>query len=192
MEDKKRLIDTIVDLELEMFLSVPADGVYSCQQDPQGFTLHRRVQFAYWSQQTLNSYADDLSKAKSTGINLLTIKYARMEKRIVSRNPNPLIDTIVEIQMRWQHAMIKKYPGIMAAGRPLSKTEDSAHSTSFETYLRGELETYSDATLNLLLRDMSQIEDRGENGSEIIYTQLVRKMGYADLDEAERQQKGNV
>ena len=39
-----------------MFLSVPADGIYSCQQNPEGFGLHRRALFSIWSVDTLQSY----------------------------------------------------------------------------------------------------------------------------------------
>jgi hypothetical protein len=43
-------------MELEMFLSVPADGIYNCQQNPEGFGLHRRALFSIWSVHTLQSY----------------------------------------------------------------------------------------------------------------------------------------
>ena len=188
MTAREKCIAAIVELELEMFLTVPSDGIYSCQQDAHGFRMHRRAQFSIWSGDTLQSYLGDLTRAKTDGINLMTVKYARMEGRIPSANPTPLIEDIVTIQMRWQAEMIRKYPGIMAGGRPLSEAADDERLTSFETYLRGELETYSDTTLKSLLDDMHQIEQQGENGSALIYTSLVRKMGFADLDAAEKQQ----
>ena len=71
MTARKKCITAIVELELEMFLTVPADGIYSCQQDPHGFRLHRRAQFSIWSDNTLQSYLDDLTRAKTDGINLV-------------------------------------------------------------------------------------------------------------------------
>jgi hypothetical protein len=39
----KNVIEKIIELELEMFLTVPTDGRYSCQEDPEGFRLHLRA-----------------------------------------------------------------------------------------------------------------------------------------------------
>ena len=102
-------------------------------------------------------------------MNLMTQKYARMDNLIQKLNSNPLIDTIVEYQCAWQRSMIKKYPGIMSGGRPLSSAEDSAFMTSFETYLRGELETYSDATLELLSIDILDKNAKGISMAEELY-----------------------
>ena len=60
-----------------MFLSVPADGIYNCQQNPEGFGLHRRALFSIWSVDTLQSYLT--GQAVEDELNLLTVKYARME-----------------------------------------------------------------------------------------------------------------
>jgi hypothetical protein len=187
--DERELIERIVDHELGMFLSVPADGDYSCQQHPESFRLHRRAQFSIWSRDTLKSYLQDLLRAEAEGTNLMTIKYARMDDLIPKTNHNPLIDSIVAIQYRWQQEIFAKYPNLMQRARPLSSGEDSAFRTSFQTYLRGELESYSDNTLALLYRDMNDLQNRGMNGSELVYEFLVRKMGYSSLEEAER--RGN-
>ena len=107
----------------------------------------------------------------------MTQKYARMDNLIPKLSSNPLIDKIVEYQSAWQRSMMKKYPGIMSGGRPLSSVEDSAFMTSFETYLRGELETYSDATLQLLNFDILDKNVKGINMAEELYLFLVKKMG---------------
>jgi hypothetical protein len=189
MDDREKLIETIVTLELEMFLSVPADGLYSCQQDLDGFRLHRSTQFAIWSEKTLSSYLQDLHQAEAAGINLMTVKYARMEDRLERENFNPLIDQLAALQLRWQTEMAAKYPHLMAAARPVSEKDDAAGATSFETYLRGELETYSDATLASLFHDLSQLDQGGKNGSEEIYSHLVKKLGYENLAEVEKLQQ---
>ncbi|MDI6741118.1 MAG: DUF4125 family protein [Smithella sp.] len=180
------IIERIIVEELKMFLSVPSVRKSSCQDYPESFKLHRKAQFSCWSRETLESYLHDLEKAEKKGINLMTQKYARMDNLIQKLNNNPLIDKIVECQFTWQRSMMKKYPGIMSGGRPLSSAEDSGFMTSFETYLRGELETYSDATLELLNFDILDKNAKGMNMAEELYTFLVKDKGYDSLDEAEQ------
>lgn len=189
MNDERSLIEQIVELELKMFLSVPADGRYSCQEHPDGFRLHRKAQFSIWSRDTLDSYLQDLRLAQDEGRNLMTMKYARIDDLIPRENLNPLIDEIAAIQYRWQQEMFEKYPTLMAGARPLSSSEDSPSGTSFETYLRGELETYSDNTLSLLYRDMTNLLKREINGSEEVYSNLVKQLGYDSIEDAERSQQ---
>jgi hypothetical protein len=195
MADTDELIKEILDMELEMFLSVPADGEYSCQSQPESFRLHRGVQFSIWSRDTLESYLHDLRQARNRGVNLMTIKYARMDDIIPRENHNPLIEEIAAIQCRWQQELFEKYPGLMAGARPLSPSNDGAPSsdsaaqTSFETYLRGELETYSDNTLSLLYRDMTDLQNRGINGSERVYERLTGELGYKSIEDADRVQR---
>ena len=189
MADREKLIKQIVDSELGMFLSVPADGEYSCRQHPDSFRLHRRVQFSIWSDDTLVSYQNDLERAKKEKRNLMTVKYARMDDLMPRENFNPLIDAIADIQYQWQTEMFKEYPNVMAGARPLSEKDDTTRKTSFETYLKGELETYSDNTLALLHRDLRNLVGKGMNGSKMVYEYLVREMGYNSLDEVEETQK---
>ncbi len=184
--EKLEIIDEIIQRELVMFLSVSSVAQSPCQQHPEQFELHRRAQFSCWSKETLASYLQDLTKAWETGANLMTLKYARMDNLIPPLNTNPLMDTILGHQCAWQQSMIEKYPGIMTGGRPLSRKEDSEMMTSFETYLRGELETYSDSTLALLNKDILDKHAQGISMAEEIYTWLVKEMGYGSLDEAER------
>ncbi|GAB6268343.1 MAG: DUF4125 family protein [Smithella sp.] len=180
------IIEKILARELKMFLSVPSARKSSCQDYPESFKLHRKAQFSCWSRDTLESYLSDLEKAEEKGINLMTHKYARMDNLIPQLNSNPLIDKIVGDHCAWQRSIMKKYPGIMSGGRPLSSADDSAFLTSFETYLRGELETYSDATLELLNKDILAKNAQGINMAEELYTYLVKDMGYDSLDEAEQ------
>ena len=191
MPEKDTLIADILELELEMFLSVPTDRPYSCQQDPEGFRLHRGVQFSIWAEDTLESYLEDLQRAKKEESNLMTIKYARMEDLISRKNFNPLIESILDIYMSWQKEMIEDFPNIMAGGRRLSSTDDSIIETSFETYLKGELETYSDNTLSLFHRDLITLTEKGMNGSRMVYELLFKKMGFRSIEDAERMKKDN-
>ena len=183
MTEKEYLIEKILELELNMFLNVPSRFPASCQENPDAFRLYRRVQFSVWSEDTLQSYLDDLSQAKEKGDNLMTLKYARMENRIPPLNENPIIDRIVQMELEAQREMLSRYPNLLGQGRPLE--DDRPGVTSFRTYLRGELETYSDRTLERLCRDIQQARDKGENRAQQQYTHLVRNLGYDSIDEVE-------
>jgi hypothetical protein len=186
-KDKAGIIEKILSVELEMFLNVPSAGKSSCQEYPESFKTHRRAHFFPWSKDTLESYLQDLRTALASGTNLMTLKYARMDNLIPPLNTNPLIGKIVEIQCAWQRDVLLKYPGIMGGGRPLSSADDSSSMTSFETYLRGEIETYSDTTLKLLYRDMLHKQAQGISMSREVYEYLVREKGYSSMEDAEKQ-----
>jgi hypothetical protein len=186
MTERNETVAQILEIELEMFLAVNGEDNTSCQEHPDAFKLHRRAQFAAWSLPTLKSYLDDLARAQRLGENLMTLKYARMEGLVTRANANPLIDQIVRIGIGWQAEMIHKYPALMSGARPLTDPDGRGRMTSFETYARGENETYSDRTLELLYADMCARLERGTNMSEEVYASLVKESGYTSLEEAER------
>ncbi len=174
MEKKWDIIDQIIDYELEMFLSVQAKEEPECRQYPDQFKLNRKAQFSIWSEETLNSYKQDLSAARKKNANLMTLKYARMEGLISLLNDSPFVDKIANIMCRWQKELFNKYPLLKRGARPLSSSEDSVQIRSFETYLRSELETYSEKTLRLIYEDMQEYVQNGINGSELIYLYLSK------------------
>lgn len=189
MESRKELILEILDRERAMFLDVSAREPVSCQQDPEGFRLNRGAQFSVWSEDALVSYREDLRRAATQGKNLMTLKYARMERLIQGLHDDilvqDLIDRIVAIQVEWQKEMMVKYPCLMRRGRPLDEGEAENGTTSFVNYLRSELETYSGETLTLLHRDVTESRKRGRNMTEAIYLHMVRGLGYGSIEEAE-------
>jgi hypothetical protein len=185
------LTDQILELELEMFLSVPTAGRANCQEDPDRFKLHRRAQFSAWSAATLQSYLIDLRRAKSVGRNLVTVKYARMDNLLPCENPSPLIDSIVELVMDGQRRVIADYPRLMSGGRPLSEEEAGSGLTSFATYLRCELETYSETTLKLLYRDVLALGQVGSSLSEATYRSLAGLLGFDSLEALEESLVGD-
>jgi hypothetical protein len=188
---REDLVEEILSIELDMFLSVPTERKSACQDYPESFKLHRRAQFSAWSDRTLESYRSDLREAKSQGRNLMTHKYARMQDLVPQAHGGAgegvrIIDDIVRIHYGWQEELFGKYPAFMSGARPLGSGEDSDRATSFETYLRGELDSYSERTLALLKADMVSMRERGLNMSEVVYDFLVRQLGYPSLSEAER------
>lgn len=183
---KDNLISEIIEIEMKMFLSVPNSQKASCQKYPLRFEMHRRAQFLPWSEDTLESYLGDLDKAVKKSENLMTQKYARMDNLIPQINRNPLINKIVKIQLKWQEEVTSKYPNLMRRARPLSNYENSTEVMSFETYLAGELETYSDKTIGLLYRDICYKIRKKINMAEEVYSILVKEQGYGSIRKAER------
>lgn len=199
MNPAKDAIDEVVRLEWEMFRRVPnRGGSAACQENPKTFGIMRAAQLASWSDAVLESYLADLKDAAHAGRNLLTEKYGHMMKstapeeyaRIAGMLPTvapralDLIAQIVPIVLAWEVALVRTYPGIMARGRPIFSSEDQPQVTSLETYLSGELATYSIETLELYLAHIERQRAAGINGSEITLACTARQYGYATLQEA--------
>jgi len=185
MEGRKVIIDQVLELELAMFLAVPTGHKYCCQEDPDGFRIHRRAQFSGWSAETLKSYCADLLWARGSGRNLVAIKYARMDSLVPCENFSPIINAIVDLAVADQRQFIADYPRLMRRGRPLGKAEDAQGLTSFETYLRCELETFSEKTLQLLHEDILALRKIGSSLSEATYRSLARQLGFKSLESLE-------
>lgn len=200
MEYKKALIDMIVDMEWEMMQDVNAGGrKASCQLKPKTFNIMRVSQAVSWSEDALESYLSDLSDAQINGRNLLAEKYARMMKsthpeeydaqiahQLPAIDPETiqLIDEITMTVLEWEEELLVKYPNIRERGRPTHSIEDSPFVTSIETYLRGELATYSTKTLKLYQENIQRQKHENINGSEITLQYMVKAYGYSSLEEA--------
>lgn len=183
VEATSSLIEEIVELELEMFLAVQARGHAPCQDNPDQFRAFRKANFSCWPEDALRSYLDDLQQAKLSGKNLLTLKYARMEGIIPPLLDTDLLDAIVEIETSWVRELASQYPLIHGTCRPLE--EDSSFSTSFATYLRGELETMSERTLSLYHRHQLTCREHQTNlAATRLKTTLLAK-GFQSLEDAE-------
>lgn len=185
LNHKDLLIAKILDIEVHMFLTVTSEQKSNCQNYPDRFKMQRKAQFIPWSVSSLESYLADLVAAEKESRNLMVFKYARMDGRIPVGNNNPLIKKIAGIFLKWQEAFFEKYPNIAVKARPVSRAENTMNNTSFETYLSGELETYSDKTLACLHGDVMDKMKKEINMSEEIYGYLVRFLGYDSLVDAE-------
>ncbi|MBN2098421.1 MAG: DUF4125 family protein [Dehalococcoidia bacterium] len=199
MGAKELLIYGILEREWKMFQAVPnAGGKAPCQEDFDTFRIMRSSQAAGWSEAALESYLDDLTEAESAGRNLLTEKYARMMQSTwpaeyahiehllppVSPGAADLINQIVGVVLKWEKELLEKYPYVLQKGRPLSSEEDSPGITSLETYLRGELATYSVRTLGLYLAHIMEQQSEGTNGSAITLAHTMKHYGFDSLEEA--------
>lgn len=184
--DLDTLIDEIVVVEKEMFLAVKTEGECECQADIDSFTFHRKVQFMSWDAPTLRLYRDHIKKSWRQDINLMTIKYARMEEQIPSYSRNPLIHKILNQLIAWQREMKDRYPKIMAKSRPVTEADHPPLGVrSFERYMSSELETYSDDVLSSLYDRLQYCIKNGINMSMLSYEYMVHALGFESLYIAE-------
>ena len=199
MSRKDYLITKIVNLEWDMFQNVRGiGGRASCQEDHATFRINRVSQAQSWSEPALESYLEDLENAKKKGRNLLSEKYGHMMASTsiseyesikhllpaVEDGIPSLVEKIVNIVIDWEQEMVKKYPHLVQRGRPIYSSQDSPYVTSLETYLRGELLTYSKRTLELLHENYHNQKTGNINGSEIILEHMIKQYGYTSLEQA--------
>lgn len=78
-----------------------------------------------------------------------------------------------------------RYPKAAQNARSIHTAEDTPFNTSYETYLRGEISTYSDETLDLYGRFIARLCREDENLAKMIMTNTALLYGYGSLDELE-------
>lgn len=196
----KELITHILKLEWSMFDKVNNKGGRAdCQNDKQTFIAMRASQFEAWNQEVLQSYLNDLLEAEASGRNLLTEKYAYMMeftspvefsalKNVLpelSEEKERLVNEICKIEMKWTEDMCEIYPLTARQGRPVHSNEDSPNGVSIETYLSGELKTYSERTLALFFEMVKGFKAEGKNLPVRILNNTALKYGYKSVDELE-------
>lgn len=198
------LVEEVIRREWDQFQRTENEGGRaSCQGNWPMFHQMRASQFMTWPEDLLRSYLDDLDEANRVGRNLVTEKYARM---MASTTPDeyreriePFIprlsdervarqERVIAVQVAWARDFRGRYSKLGAAMRVLTTAEDTLEDTSFETYLRGELGTYSDRTMALYEAMVENLQAAGRNLTEQTVANTVRLGGFADLEEAESAQ----
>ncbi|KFJ05361.1 hypothetical protein BITS_0019 [Bifidobacterium tsurumiense] len=198
------LTERIVQLEWEQFQNTTNEGgPASCQSNWPMFHEMRMSQFLTWPESLLQSYESDLQEADSIGRNLVTEKYARMMQSTAPEeyrhHIEPYLATldhhridqqerIIAIQVQWADDFRSRYPKLGSAMRTLRTSEDTEQTTSFETYLRGELSTYSDSTLHEYESFIHELQAEHKNLTELTIANTVKLAGFAGLEEAESAQ----
>jgi hypothetical protein len=183
MGETDRLMQEILDREWEMFQEVKSASYASCQNSPDTFRQVRGSIFQLWPRELKAAYLIELTKARQSGRNLITEKYARMDNLIPPLNTNPVIDKIVEIETEWQEEIRKKYPALyQRCCRSTDKTDDGMN---FSVYLRCELETYGDMALDIYFQWVYKAKQLGINYSLNMLNNIVLKSGFKDVEEAE-------
>ena len=112
----------------------------------------------------MESYWQDLQEGKAQGRNLVMEKYAYMmestaPKKNTKRLPRDFrrfqkknrlwLSRLWRFRLDGERSLLEKYPHLSGQARIIHTSEDTLYDISFETYLRGELKTYSMQTLVL-------------------------------------------
>lgn len=203
-EEMNPIIEQIVEMEWEMFQNVRnTGGRAACQDDFETFDVMRKSQFLTWDLPLLESYWQDLQEGKAQGRNLVMEKYAYMMESTapkeyeaiatglpkISEEKQAMVEQIVAIQVGWREEFAEKYPHLSGQARIIHTSEDTLYDISFETYLRGELKTYSMQTLVLYGRRIVAFVQEQKNMTEEIMRYTTAFYGYKTLEDAEQSQK---
>lgn len=197
---KSALVNELIQLEWQAFDQVSNEGGRAgCQDDWNTFSLMRKSQYYTWTIPMLQSYIKDFHVAGRRGWNLVSEKYGRMMQstdpigylRIRDKLPvllpakQQIVEEIVKIQVAWMEDFAKRYPKAAGQARSIHTTEDTLLNTSYETYLRGEISTYSDETLDLYGRFIAKLCMDDQNLAEMTMANTAFLYGYQSLEELE-------
>lgn len=152
-----------------------------------------------WPRELLASYLNDLEVAKSVGENLITYKYgymmestspekfAQLKEQLPEVEPErrELVDRIVAVQVGFMEAFAEQYPKLAGKSRSIHTEEDTEWNTSAETYLRGELLTYSNSTLKMYGQFVAALAKEGKNLNAMTMENTAHLYGYDSLEDAE-------
>ena len=200
VQDRDSLINQIVLLEWQQFDKVEnVGGRADCQDDWNTFSIMRKSQYMAWNEELLGSYLKDLTDASEKGWNLITEKYGRMMEstapleyeKIKASFPKrseeriAIQEEIIKIQVEWMEEFAGKYPKMAGNARSIHTYEDSMYNTSYETYLRGELGTYSEETFLMYGRFIVGLKKQGDNLAYNIMNNTAKLYGYKSVEEAE-------
>lgn len=196
----EELVDQIAKIEFEAFDKVRnVGGRASCQNDWYTFSIMRKSQYLTWNRTMLLQYLYDFNREYANGHNLIEEKYGRMMQStapseyerikdyfpVLSSEKQAIIEQIVAMQVVWMEEFEQQYPKLAGNARSIHTTEDNLFNTSYETYLRGELGTYSDKMLELYGRYVVDCARREGNLAYEIMQNSVKLYGYKSMEEAE-------
>ena len=198
--EKEKIIKEILEKEWKYFSNLNnIGGRADCQDNREDFIIMRKSQWETFNEETLLSYLEDLNSKN----NPLFQKYAQMMKynspeeyekikdilEKASDEKTDLVNKIMFIYMEWEKEFFERYPIFSSMGRPLYSSEDDNIETSIETYLRGELLSYSEKTLKLYLNYVIDNKEKNINLAIKNMDNLARMQGFNDSDEVEEYYK---
>ena len=131
---------------------------------------------------------------------MITEKYARMMESTApdeyaefadklpekTEQTRKIVDEIAKIQVDWMEEFSKEYPKLANNARDITSDSDNLYNTSYETYLKGELLTYSEKLLKLYGQFVINLAKEGKNLAEMTIKNTALLSGYKSLDEAEK------
>lgn len=114
-------------------------------------------------------------------------KYLQLEKElpVLSEKRNEIQEEIIKIQVSWMEEFARKYPKMAGNARSIRTSEDSEYNTSYETYLRGEISTYSENTFILYSSFIISLLKQNRNLAKEIMENTAKLYGYDSLEDAE-------
>lgn len=198
---KEEKIALIVELEWKQFDKVQNEGGRAgCQDDWNTFSLMRKSQYMTWTEEMLSEYIWHFQECLEKGRNLITEKYGRMMEStapaeyekikeafgVLSEERKKIQEAIIGIQVGWMEEFAQKYPQMAGNARSIHTSEDNPYNTSYETYLRGELGTYSETLLSLYGRWIAQLAKEGKNLAYETMTCTAKLYGYESVEAAEK------
>lgn len=198
------LAEAIARREFEAFDVVKNEGGRaSCQDDWFTFSIMRKSQYLTWDHGMLLQYLYDFDRELERGHNLIEEKYGRMMESTapgqyeemkerfpeIAPEKKEIIERIVAMQVACMEEFAADYPYLASNARSIHTYEDNGWNTSYETYLRGEISTYSDKMLELYGRYIAAHAAAGQNLAREIMNHSVRMYGYESLEEAEEGQR---
>ena len=100
-----------------------------------------------------------------------------------------IVAQIAEIQVQWMEDFAKEYPKLASQARNITSETDSVYDTSYETYLKGELLTYSDTLLKMYAEFIIVLYNKNENLAKLTIENTAKLQGYDSLRKAEESLK---
>ena len=198
--NRDEVINEIVKLEFEAFDKVQnVGGRADCQNDWPFFYVMRKSQYMTWTDEMLICIRNLWLENKAKGWNMITEKYGRMMEHtapeeyeqikdnfpVKSERTIAIVDQIAEIQVNWMKEFAEQYPKLAANARDITSEADEIDNTSYETYLKGELLTYSEDLLKLYAEFIVNLAREGKNLAYMTIENTVHLQGYKTLEEAE-------
>lgn len=204
VSEREQLIFDIAQMEWELFQQVyNTGGRASCQDDPDTFFKMRMSQWMVYSDEVLLSYQEDCREAVEEGRNPIFEKYGFMMEstypeeyeEIKGHLPDvsekkEIVEKIVAVNLEWDAEMARAYPNLRKRGRVATTAEDGIMAgSSMESYLRGELYTYSMRTLELILKETEEAKEKGGSLLQQTIANETAFYGYESLEAAEERYK---
>lgn len=190
---------SIAKAEFEAFDKVQNEGGRaSCQNNWPTFKIMRMSQYMTWTEDMLLQYLYEFKTNYANGRNMIEEKYARMMESTapleyaafadqlppISGEKRAIMEQVIGLQVKWMEEFAAKYPNLADEARRIHTSEDLPYDTSYETYLRGELGTYSDRMLEMYGRYIVAHAQGGKNVAREIMENTIHFYGYQDLETA--------
>ena len=153
--DNDKLINSIIAEDREMLGQVQqVQGAQTA--DERTFYKKRYGWLSGFAEDTLQSYLSDLRVSKNFSINMIALKYAYMMQKTDYAYFDDHLRKNVPAVSDAKKEMAEKIVAKLSAGRDTAEfgTAEGIKMPSYEAYVLGELETYTESTLKLVKRDV--------------------------------------